>query len=79
MIAFITAAFLLGYGAASGSVTETERCTPAPALKLGGLDPIKKASKDGNITVVALLDAKCGYCILQATLLKRLKEKFDKK
>ena len=46
-----------------------------PELNFNGVNPIKEARKAGNITVVALLDANCGYCLLQASLLKRLKKK----
>ena len=54
-------------------------CSQAPELKFKGLNPIEEASKDGKITVVALLDAKCGYCIGQASLLQILKDKLDNK
>ena len=75
----IAVTLLLCCGAALASSKAQTQCQPPPALKFEGSNPIEEASKAGNITVVALLDAKCGYCILQAELLQRLKKKLEKK
>ena len=60
---------------ASKEKDEPAICNHPPDLNFNGVNPVKHAAKAGNITVIALLDANCGYCILQATLLRRLKRK----
>ena len=59
----------------AGAFASRNQTTCPPALKFNGVNPIEEARKAGKITVVALLDANCGYCLLQASLLKRLKKK----
>ena len=58
---------------------ELTQCTLPPKWTVKGENPLLEARKSGNVTVVTFLDAKCGFCMLQAKLLQRLKKKFEKK
>ena len=72
------AGLLLLQGAAALE-DELTQCTLPPKWTVGGKNPLAEARKSGNMTVVAFMDAKCGYCVLQAKLLGRLKKKLEKK
>ncbi|XP_065070263.1 selenoprotein Pb-like isoform X1 [Rhopilema esculentum] len=61
------------------TATESKQCQAPPQWQADGSSPLQEAQKAGNITVLAFLDANCGYCVLQATLLQRLKRKLEKK
>ena len=58
---------------------ELTQCTLPPKWTVKGKNPLAEARKSGNMTVVTFLDGKCGFCMLQAKLLQRLKKKFEKK
>jgi len=74
-----TAGFLLCLVGALALKGDPKKCSRAPKLSFNGVNPIEEARKAGKITVVALLDANCGYCAFQALLLHRMKKKFDGK
>ncbi|XP_063795499.1 selenoprotein Pb-like isoform X2 [Pseudophryne corroboree] len=57
----------------SSSLNETSICKPAPHWSIGSEVPMGKSY--GQVTVVALLQASCGFCLIQAANMGPLRDK----
>ncbi|XP_018429232.1 PREDICTED: selenoprotein Pb-like isoform X2 [Nanorana parkeri] len=65
---------LLGLsGLVNSADNETRFCKPAPRWAIGGEAPMLQSY--GQVTVVALLQASCGFCLVQAANMGPLRDK----
>ncbi|CAN2390888.1 Selenoprotein P, partial [Pristimantis euphronides] len=57
----------------SSAHNETSFCKPPPSWSIGAEEPMGRFG--GQVTVVALLQASCGFCLIQATGMGPLRDK----
>ncbi|KAK6306079.1 hypothetical protein J4Q44_G00230040 [Coregonus suidteri] len=62
-------------GGGAESEGEGTRCKPPPGWSIGEVEPMKEVM--GQVTVVALLQASCMFCLVQASLLDELRLKLE--
>ncbi|XP_053325007.1 selenoprotein Pb-like [Spea bombifrons] len=60
---------------ASSAENETSICKPSPEWSIGDVVPMNGTL--GQVTVVALLQASCGFCLVQAASMGPLREKLS--